>query len=67
MATMRFHHIAPTRFTTVLLLIFSMAVSAQTADSLSQQTALQQVQLDVAPNYVFQTRDFLRGDNLKHR
>jgi hypothetical protein len=67
MATMRFHHIAPNRFATALLLLFSMTVSAQTADSLSQRPALQQVQLEIAPNYVFQTRDFLKGDNLKNR
>ena len=64
---MRFHNIQPACFATALLLLFSISVSAQTADSISHQQALQQVQLDVAPNFVFQTRDFLKGENQKQK
>jgi hypothetical protein len=61
------HYMRRLEFVSVCLLFISITASAQTADSIHSQTTPQLIQLDMAPNFVFQTKDFLKGENLKHK
>jgi len=54
------------RFITLLtFLVFCGRSLAQTVDSTQVNHFGHQLELDIAPGYIFQTKDFLRGDNDK--
>ena len=49
-----------------LCLFFSCGtITGQTSDSIKNNHIIKQIGLDIAPNYVFQTKGFLKGNNEK--
>ena len=52
-------------FTLLTLLVFCGRSFAQTVDSTQVNHFGHQIELDVAPGYIFQTKAFLRGENGK--
>lgn len=55
----------PSACITLLMLLVCQITSGQISDSLPHKKLIHQVEFDVAPNFVFQTKDFLKGKNRK--
>ena len=51
----------PSACITLLMLLVCQITSGQISDSLPHKKLIHQVEFDVAPNFVFQTKDFLKG------
>jgi hypothetical protein len=55
----------PSACITLLMLLVCQITPGQISDSLPHKKLIHQVEFDVAPNFVFQTKDFLKGKNRK--